>query len=122
MQFKPSNLEPIAFNIGGAEYPARLPFRALAELEELSKMGFLTFFDRFTTGNFTSTDLLNILYVSLKHGGVEVTFEDLQDMDITQSVLNDVMTEIARLLNRTQKVVSQLQDHKKPDEKKTTPK
>ena len=117
MQFVKSNLEPIIFNIDGHEYPARLPFKALAELEELTKSSFMVLFDKFATGGFTSSDLLNILYVALKHGGVELNFDDLLDMEISSELLRTMMTEITNLLNRSQKVVSQLQDHKEKEKK-----
>ena len=117
MQFVKSNLEPILFEINGVKYPARLPFKALAELEELTKSSFMVLFDKFATGGFVSSDLLNILYVALKHGGVEIELNDLMDMEISSELLREVMNEISNLLNRTQKVVSQLQDNE--PEKKT---
>ena len=118
MQFQKSKLEPITIELGGEKYPARLPFKALAELEELTKMSFMTLFDKFATASFTSNDLINILYIALKYGGVEVEIDDLQEMEISSEVLRTVMDEIANLLKRTQKVVSQIQDHQKPDKKK----
>ncbi len=116
MKFVKSNLEPIAIELNGEKYPAKLTFRALAELEELTRVSFMTLFDRFANGNFNTNDIINILYVALKYGGVEVTLDDLQDMDFDTEQFQNIMTEISKLLNRTQKVISSVQDHKKPED------
>ncbi len=108
MQFVKSNLEPITITINEVEYPARLTFRALAELEELTHESFMTLFNRFAEGDFIIADILNILYVSLKYGGVEVTIDDIQEMDFSTEFFQGAMMEITKLLNRTQKVVSSI--------------
>jgi len=110
MQFVISKLEPILININGVMYPAFLPFRALAELEDRTKLGFMAFMSKFATGDFISSDLLNILYVALKHGGVELEYDYLLDMDISTKLLKSIMDGITELINRTLYVDSQLQD------------
>jgi len=113
MRFERSRLESVIITVGGVGYPARLPFKALAELEELSRESFMILFDRFATGNFNIADILNIVYVALKNGGVELTLEDLNDIDFTSDDLRILMANITELLNRAQKVNSQLQGSEK---------
>jgi len=109
MQFVKSHLEPIMIILNGVEYPARLNFKALAELEELIHDSFMVLFDRFSEGKFTINDILSLVYVSLKCGGVEIEIDDLQDMDFSPEFFKESMKEITKLLSRTQKVVSSIE-------------
>ena len=114
MQFVKSNLDPIMIELNGVQYPARLTFKALAELEELTHKSFMKLFDKFGEGDFSSHEIINILYVSLKHGGVAAELDDLREMDFSTDFLQGAMSEIGNLFNRTQKVTSLIQDHNKP--------
>ena len=116
MKFVKSNLEPINIELNGEQYPARLTFRALAELEELTKVSFLIFFDKFANGSFKTNDIIHILYVALKFGGVDVTLDDLRDVDFDTEQFQKLMTEISKLLKRTQNVVSSVQHYKKAED------
>ncbi len=116
MKFKKSNLEPITIEINGEKYPARLTFRALAELEELTKVSFITLFNKLAEGSFETNDIIYVIYVALKYGGVEVTLDDLNDTDFDSAQFKNTLSEISKLLSRTQKVVSSLQDNDKTGE------
>ena len=114
MKFQPSKLEPVWVNIDGVEYPAKMTMGGLAELEELTGMGFLKLFNKFADQEMAASDLINILYVMLKCGGVELCKKDINDVYFTAGIL-DAMSQV---LNRALKVNSVLQDHKEKDNKK----
>ena len=105
MKFEKSKLEPVEIEINGTKYPARLPFRACVELEEMFNMSFLKVFDKFADMGATAEEITSVLYVILKHGGVELEKEDLLDIEFSI----DVMEGISAVLMRASKVVSKLQ-------------
>lgn len=106
MKFEKNKLEPIMIEIEGAEYPAKLTFRALAELEAKTKQSFMEIFNKFAEGVIESKDIINILYVSLKFGSVDINFDDMYDISFS----TDLFKQLTNLLERTQKVVSSIKE------------
>ncbi|MCL1999133.1 MAG: gene transfer agent family protein [Turicibacter sp.] len=103
-KFVRSNIEPIMIELGGVEYPARLTFAALAELEELTDTSFLVLFDHFVKGTATLDSLMKMLFVALKAGGVDVSLADLQGESYTKEFLEVTLLKLANLLSKSQKV------------------
>ena len=114
MKFQPSKLEPVLITIDGVEYPAKLTFRGLAEIEELFGMGFFKVFEKFSQQDITVSELISILYIMLKCGGVEVDKEDLNEIEFSVGIIDSM----SQVLSRANKVNSLLQDKKTTGKKK----
>jgi len=99
MKFEISRLEPVKVVICGNEYPLRLPFRGLAELEELLKENFFKIFDKFTNQEYGKNETEHILYVMLKCGGVELNISDLEDIDFSVDIMNAMTLVLSRSHN-----------------------
>ena len=115
MKFVKSNLDPVEIEINGTKYLARLPFAALAELEELTGESFIQLFDKIDSGRMTVDELMKMLYVALKGGGVDITLPDLQENDFSLAAVHEMMNKIGQLLTRTMNVepVTESSDSKK---------
>jgi len=96
MKFVKSKLDPITIKIGGIEYPARLPFSALAEIEELTGESFFNAFN-----GFNAEILLKLTYAALKGGGVELEYQDLEDCEFSMEDLNEMTNKIMKLIQLT---------------------
>lgn len=90
--------------IGGESYPARLRNKALMELEALTGMSFISFFAKFASDEMNIKDLLTLIYITLKDGGVELKFDDLTQCDFSDEELDGLMSGMNELLQRTQSV------------------
>ena len=110
MKFEKSRLEPLKIDIGGTIYPVRITFGGMAELEEMLGMPFLEAFNLFISNTFGVKEVKTILYVMLKGGGVELTPDDLDDVDFT----TDIIDVISDALLRANKVVSELAEQQEP--------
>jgi len=115
MKFIKSNLDPVIIVINEVEYPAKLTFRALAELEEITETTFMRLFSKMEGSNLTAEELIKMTYVSLKAGGLDITLDDLFDNDFNVKSTNNMMTQIGKLLTRTMKVVSILESEEAVD-------
>ncbi|MCL2215767.1 MAG: gene transfer agent family protein [Defluviitaleaceae bacterium] len=115
MQFELKRLEPVFINIGGAEYPMRLTNKAAKELQELWGVKYFKLFERFTGYGIELDDMMDFLHITLKSGGVKVTREDLDEIDIDASIIAHATNCIITLLDRTQKVESVIDETDEPD-------
>ena len=119
MKFEKSRLEPLKIDIGGIEYPVRVTFGGMAELEEILGTPFLEIFNKFIVNTFNANETMAVMYVMLKGGGVEVTLEELKDAEFTADILG-VMSDA---LMRANKVITALDEQQETedgaDKKKT---
>ena len=96
MKFEKSRLEPLKIELGGIAYPVRVTFGGMAELEEKLELPFLEVFNKFMESELNAREVQAMLYVMLKCGGVEVTLEDMGDVEFTIDVLNVMSDALAR--------------------------
>lgn len=111
MEFELKRLEPVYIDIHGKEYPARMPNRAVKELEEMWSVKYFELFEKLAGGAFELDEILDILYVALKCGGVtNITRDMFEDMDHDVNFIVEVTPKILELFDRTQKVENLLED------------
>jgi len=115
MEFELKRLEPVLICIGGGEYPMRLTNKAAKELQELWGVKYFELFQRFTGDGIDLDDMLDFLHITMKSGGVNVTREMLDEIDIDASFIAHATNCIVVLLDRTQKVEGILDDTTEPD-------
>ena len=120
MKFEKSRLEPLKIDIGGVVYPARVTFGGMAELEEMLGMSFLEVFNKFGSDTFRVKEAQAILYVMLKGGGVEVTLEDLENVEFTIGTLDVMSDALARANTVVTAIEEQKEDGKSGGKKKET--
>ena len=78
----------VALTLDGEKHNLRLSLGSLASLEaELGADGLLPLIQRFEQGQFSSADLIALLFAGLIGGGWTGTAEDLQNADIEGGVL-----------------------------------
>ena len=100
MKFEKSRLEPLKVDIGGVEYPVRMKISGMIEIEEILGESFFSAYNRFAVNNFGTNDIKVFLYAVLKGGGVDVSLDDLDDVDFTI----DILTSIDDVVSRSSKV------------------
>lgn len=108
MKFEIKRLAPVSINIDGIDFPAFLPNKALLELEKLCGDSFLSIFNRFAVGDYTISDIINMLFVAFKHGGVEISIEDIREMEFNMTRHKSIMAGIGELMKHTQSVESSI--------------
>ena len=111
MKFEKSRLEPIKLSLGGVDYPVRVTFNGMAELEEKFELSYTEVLDKCISQNLKAKEVQFILHVLLKGGGVEVTLDDLNKVDFTI----DVFDALSDALIKANKVMSALEDTKDPE-------
>ena len=112
MELELKRLEPVLITIDGKEYPARMPNRAIKELAEMWGVKYFELFDKLASGSFELDEVFDVLYVTLKAGGVKVEREMFEDMDHDAFFIASVTSQIIELFDRTQKVENVLEDTK----------
>jgi len=119
MEFELKRLEPVLIDIHGKEYPARMPNKAVKELCEMWGVKYFDLFDKLASGAFELNEVFDVLYVTLKSGGVNVTRDMFDDMDHDVNFVAEITPKIVELFDRTQKVESAIADEPEgADEKK----
>jgi hypothetical protein len=118
MEFELKRLEPVLITIGGGKYPMRLTNRAAKELQEQWGVKYFELFERLTTDTIILDDVLDFLAVTLKSGGVNVSREMLDEIDIDAGFITHATDCIVALLDRTQRVQSAIDETDEPDEDK----
>jgi len=68
----------------------------MAELEEKLELPFLEVFNKFMESELNAREIQAMLYIMLKCGGVEVTLEDMGDVEFTIDALNVMSDALAR--------------------------
>jgi len=110
MDFELKRLDPVLIDIHGKEYPARMPNKAVKELCELWKVKYFDLFDKLASGAFELDEVFDVLYVTLKSGGVNIKRDMFDDMDHDINFVAEVTPKIVELFDRTQKVESETED------------
>ena len=78
----------VELRIDGKTCSARLNLGALASLEaELGEDGLLPLIERFETGQFSTSDLIEMLFAGLSAQGWDGTKEDLKSAEIEGGIL-----------------------------------
>ena len=80
--------EAHSVTIGGEKYPAKLSFRALARLEEITGKTYWQLVDTLTTG--TIKYIPEMLFSMLEAGGTECSLDDLKDYPFTQEGIDNI--------------------------------
>lgn len=119
MKFEQSRLEPSYVTINDVEYPIKLTFKGMMELEETLDMAFLTFVMKFETQDVTNEQLLQTLVVMLKNAGNDITIEDFNELDFSFEIMTHFTVKIFELLSKTQSVVSTIKEVNKGTGKST---
>ena len=111
MELELRRLEPVLINIHGREYPARMPNRAVKELTEMWGVKYFDLFEKLAGGAFELDEVLDVLYVTLKCGGVTgISREMFDDMDHDIEFVAEITPKITELFDRSQRVESVLED------------
>ncbi|MCL2197314.1 MAG: gene transfer agent family protein [Defluviitaleaceae bacterium] len=124
MKLEKRKLDPVIIKINGVDYPAKLTHRALLELEDITGEMFISLFAKMENTDLSSLGILQIIYVALKGGGVDLTLDDLLDTEFTTDDSILFMNCVTELLNRAMGVTSGIADDIPPDKKakkKNTP-
>jgi len=100
MKFEKRNLDPVMITINEVEYPAILNFRALSELEKITGKSFHETIEAFTTTGISSLKLMEMVYVSLKAGGVDITLDDFMDIDYDIQLIGHFSEKMTELIVR----------------------
>ena len=96
MKFEKSRLEPLKVDISGVEYPVQMKISSMMEIEEILCESFFSAYNRFAVNKFNTNDIKVFLYAALKGGGVEVSLDDLDDVDFTIDIIKSIDDVIAR--------------------------
>lgn len=118
MEFELKRLEPVMISINGKEYPARMPNRAIKELCEMWGVKYFELFDRLAGDALELHEMLDVLYVTLKAGGVKLTRALFNDMEHDINFVSHITAKITELFDRTQSVENILEDTKEDTKKK----
>ena len=118
MKFEKSRLEPVRVDIGGVEYPAQIKIGGMLEIEEILGESFFSAYDRFAINKFSANDVKLFLYAALKGGGVEVSLDDLDDVDFTIDVIKSIDDVIARSIKISDSLAEPVEDIEGSDKKK----
>ena len=111
MELELIRLEPVLITIHGKEYPARMPNRAVKELSEMWGIKYFDLFEKLANGAFELDEIMDVLYVTLKSGGVTNISRDMfEDMDHDINFIAEVTTKITELFDRSQRVENMLED------------
>jgi len=121
MTFELKNLEPVTITIHGADYPARMPFKAVKALCEMWDMEYFDLLNRLSNDTLQYNELFDILFITLKAGGVEVAREALDDIEHDPYFITYLTNKIIELFDRTQKAetILDISELSKEDKKKT---
>jgi len=122
VKFIKSNLDPIIITICGTDYPALLSFRALTELEELTGEGFNITMNKFAVGDYSPSDILKVVFVSLKGGGVDVVYDDLLSIDYSTELMTHLTQKTTDLFLRHAGINDMGKDEDDDKKKQTTKK
>ena len=109
MKFVKSNLEPIKIELNGEQYPIKLTFGALSQIEESTGLSFIALFDVMTSQKQTSKIIAEMLYSMLIAGGVEVEKRDIAELEFTNEQHKSINKGIAAALLRHVKFTSDIE-------------
>jgi len=121
MELELKRLEPVMIAIQGKEYPARMPNRAMKELAEMWQIKYFGLFQKLATDTLELDEIFDVLFVTLKAGGVNVTRDMFEDMDHDAEFINTATLKIIELFDRSQKVESALEENELGNDDKKKP-
>lgn len=122
MDFNLKKLEPILVEIHEEKYPTRMTNRAVKELEEMWGIKYFALFDKIAGAGLEINEMIDVIYVTLKGGGVKVEREQLEDIEITAQFITHANDTIIKLFDNSQRIESILEDDKESDEEKNAKK
>lgn len=80
--------EAHTITIGGEQYPAKLSFHAIAQMEESTGKTYAQLVDFISTG--TVKYIPEMLYAMLEAGGTECTLEQVKEYPFTQEEIDNI--------------------------------
>ena len=98
MKFEKSRIDPIQLELGGVSYPVRMTFKSMAYLEEKLGIPFMEIVEtKFSMyGAMNAVEIQHALYAMLIGGGVDVSFDDLANVDFTVDVIDTLVEVLAK--------------------------
>ena len=117
MEFNLKKLEPIWIELHGEEYPARMTNRAVKELTELWGIEYFDLFNKIAASGLSVDEILDVIFVTLKGGGIQLTREQLDDVEIDARFIEHANSKIIQLFDSSQRIVNVLEDDNEESEK-----